>query len=432
MMTIISLVYYLSFRIPSSGARLLLNVLIISGVLIFGHYKTGSWNAGNFYIITNLLALGCLFLYSRLICLGLDLHIYDPPSSKLIHRLWRYLPWVALVALAIDYTLDGYAMSTLVSLLSFGLLLLIVRLRLRNASLPLYVHIFMLGAAVLILAAILTFTTKLHSTYFILNYKPFAARFLLPALSLEFITFAAGDMLKLHHAVMMRDRLLEEVKEVRGAQREQESLSLAYRLNTHTMANVMNRIQHSLVKHNATVAMNLVHDYSAFLRHILQLKEGASHSLKDEIDLLKRYLELNRIQLGPDFSYLIQSEASPLTLLPCMICLPAVENAVIHGFGDGLTENPSIEIRFVEEGDSLIATICDNGSGLPEHIPGEKRFGLQNTRKRLALLSEQTGIKSSLMLNNRKELDPNITKGACLTLGIPKQTPLNPAKKTHT
>jgi sensor histidine kinase YesM len=419
MMTVISFVFYLSFRILSSGLRLIFNVLVISGVLVLGNFQAGGWNLQHYYVVTNLIALSSLFIYARLLCLGLDMHLYDPPSSKTIRWLWRYMPWFVLAALAIDLALGTFAMSIIVSAVSMLLLYLMGRLRLRNARLPLYVHSFMWGAAVLLIAAVFTFTTKFLSGNLSLDNQTIVHSLLLPALSLEFATFSAGDMLRQYYAIRMRDQLLEEVRQVRGDMREQESLSLARRLNTHTMANVMNRIQHALVKHDATVAMNLVHDYSAFLRSILLLNEGGSHRLQDEIDLLKRYLDLNKMQIGPKFSYQIHLNANPELPVPCMICLPAVENAVIHGFGDGLTEKPHIEIRFTEEPALLMATICDNGRGLPEFIQSENRFGLQNTRKRLALLSEKTGIDYAFSLQNRRDIDAHASSGACLSMGIP-------------
>jgi hypothetical protein len=426
MMTVISLVHYLSFRIPSSGLRLIFNFLVIAGVLILGNYQAGGWNMYHYYVTTNLIALSSLFLYIRLLCLGLNTQLYDPQSSKVILRLVLYLPWVGIAALVFDLAAGSYTMSILLISVSLLLLFLIGRLGLRSGSLPIYVHIFMWGAAVLLVAAIVTFTTKFLSGPFHIENQTIVHSVLLPALSLEFITFSAGDMLRLFHAVKMRDKLLEEVQQVRGAQREQESLSLTYRLNTHTMANVMNRIQHALVKHDATVAMNMVHDYSIYLRSILQLKEGGSHSLQNEIDLLKRYLDLNKMQIGPEFSYQIQLNANPELPVPCMICLPAVENAVIHGFGDGLTEAPHVDIRFSEKQSLLMATICDNGRGLPENIQSKNRFGLQNTRKRLALLSEKTGIESFFLLQNHRDYDANAISGACLTLGIPILSPKQP------
>jgi sensor histidine kinase YesM len=419
MMTVISLVYYLSFRILSSGLRLIFNLLVISGVLVLGNFQAGGWNLQHYYVVTNLIALSSLFIYARLLCLGLDMQLYDPQSFKTIHCLWQYMPLLVLAALAVDLVLETFAMGVLVSSVSMLLLYLMGRLRPRNARLPFYVHNFMWGAAVLLIAAIITFTTRFLSGNLSLDNQIIAHSLLLPALSLEFATFSAGDMLRQYHAIRMRDRLLDEVRRVREDMREQKLLSLAHRLNTHTMANVMNRIQHALVKHDATVAMNLVHDYSEFLRSILQLNEGGSHQLQDEIDLLKRYLDLNKLQIGPKFSYRIQLNANPELPVPCMICLPAVENAIIHGFSDGLTEKPHIDIRFTQEPELLMAAICDNGRGLPENIHSEKRFGLQNTRKRLALLSEKTGIEYVLNLQNHNDDAAHATSGACLTIGIP-------------
>jgi sensor histidine kinase YesM len=108
-----------------------------------------------------------------------------------------------------------------------------------------------------------------------------------------------------------------------------------------------------------------------------------------------------------------------------MICLPGVENAIIHGFSDGLTLSPHIDIQFKEEDGLLVVNICDNGKGLPEIFSDKSSFGLRNTRKRMALLSEKTGTKSTFQIINRSEDDPQ-AKGVCLILGIPTLQPQTP------
>ncbi len=434
MMTVFSFIHYLAFRIHASGLRLLFNLGVIAGVLVAGTFQAGIWNSYTYYLATNVITLGSAILYMLLICLGLDMRLYDPKVADRVLRFIHYFPWIGLTSLAVDLAANAYTMSILIILLCLGFILAMVRLWYKNKRLPFYIHLFMWGAVVLLLAAAATFSLKFVEVRLHIDNQTLVHSLLLPALSLEFIAFAAGDMLKLHHAVLMRDRLLSELKQVRGAQREQESISLAYRLNTHTLANVLNRIQHALVKHDATVAMNLVHDYSAYLRSALQLKESGSHSLHEEVELLRRYLELNKVQMGPDFSYRIIQKADPNIPLPCMICLPGVENAIIHGFGDGLTQNPQVDIVFWQEGRLLLVEICDNGRGLPENMKQDQRFGLQNTRKRLALLSEKTGIESAYRLENRNETSENST-GVCLTLGIPiltAETPNYQHKKTNT
>lgn len=418
MMTVFSFIHYLAFRIPSSGMRLLFNLSAIAGVLVVGVYQADVWNGFAYYIATNIFTLICAILYIRLLCLGLDMRLYNPAVSALVYRLKRVLPWLGLSALLLDLALNTYTMSILIVIFCFGMLWGMGLLWYRNRRLPAYIFLFMMGATILLLAAIVTFGMKFFEVSLGIDNQEIVHHLLLPAMSLEFITFASGDMLRQRHAVLMRDRLLAEIKQVRGAQRDQESLSLAYRLNTHTLANVLNRIQHSLVKQDATIAMNLVHDYSAFLRSLLQLEESGSHTLQEEADLLRHYLDLNKTQMGPAFTYRLVVDADPTLQVPCMICLPGVENSIIHGFGDGLCRNPEINIHFKQEGNLLIARICDNGRGLPENIHSESRFGLKNTRKRLALLSEKTGIESSYQLINRRDAGESTT-GACLILGIP-------------
>jgi hypothetical protein len=425
MMSIVSLVHYLTFRISSSGLRLLFNLTVIHNILALGLFQAGQFGAQHYYLITNGLTLGSFLLYARLMHHGLDLHFYERRISKVSWQLLRILSWLGLLAFLIDLTLNTYLMSMMIIAMCVAMLYVILRIRILNKSLPAYIHIFLWGAGILLVSALFTFGSKFAAKTFHIDTQMVVHYLLLPALSIEFMAFTSGDILRLRHAVIVRDKLLDEVKMARGEQREQESLSLAFKLNTHTLANILNRIQHSLVKHDATVAMELVHEYSAYLRSILQLDESGSHSLKEEIELLKRYLELNKLQFGPKFAYSIQLKANLDLQVPCMICLPGVENAIIHGFSDGLTLSPHIDIQFKEEDGLLVVNICDNGKGLPEIFSDKSSFGLRNTRKRMALLSEKTGTKSTFQIINRSEDDPQ-AKGVCLILGIPTLQPQTP------
>lgn len=434
MMTVFSLIHYLAFRIQSSGLRFVFNLGVIAGVLLVGMYQAGICTTYTYYLATNVITLGSAVVYMQLLYRGMDMHLYEPTLANGIRRLKQHLPLLVSVTLFLDIVLNTYTMSILIIVFCTGLLWSMARIWHRNKRLPFYIHLFTWGAAILLLASMATFSLKFAEVSLKINNQTLVHYFLFPALSLEFVTFAAGDMLRLRHATLMRDKLLTEIKHVRGTQRDQESLSLAYRLNTHTLANVLNRIQHSLLKHDATVAMNLMHDYSSFLRSTLQLDECGSHTIREEADLLRRYLELSSTLLGPGFSYRISVEADPALQIPCMICLPGVENAVIHGFGDARVNKPQIEIRFKQEGALLIASISDNGRGIPETMRQENRFGLQNTRKRLALLSEKTGIAFTYRLENCRDKGAD-SSGACLMLGIPiltAKTPNFQHKKTTT
>jgi LytS/YehU family sensor histidine kinase len=115
------------------------------------------------------------------------------------------------------------------------------------------------------------------------------------------------------------------------------------------------------------------------MRKVLENSQHTSISLRDELEALKLYLELEMIRFKDKFDYEIKVDEEIDTLLykvPTMLIQPYVENSISHGLmpceGKGLVK---ISLRL--ENQYISCTIEDNGIGR-EAANEKKRDGQNN------------------------------------------------------
>ena len=222
--------------------------------------------------------------------------------------------------------------------------------------------------------------------------------------------------------------------------REKERLALkdeverlqqqAYRaqMNPHFIFNCLSTIQGMVMGDAADkdAAVRLLANFSQLIRYALDASRQEFVSLKDELDLLHRYmlLEKERFSHRFDFSIHLAPEIEPDWIqIPPMLIQPYVENAVLHGMADKTSEG-QIKLQYQLEGEHLVVTIEDNGPGIYQQQAQQmkkrgkyrhKSVGMMITKKRLEMLSEG---QSPPKIEEITSLDGSIT-GTRITLSIP-------------
>ncbi|MBK9508109.1 MAG: histidine kinase [Cytophagaceae bacterium] len=181
--------------------------------------------------------------------------------------------------------------------------------------------------------------------------------------------------------------------------------TLQAQLNPHFLFNALSSLQNLILKNETALANKSLTKLASLMRRYLESSVAANNprvrkneiSLKDKIELLNSYLELESIQHEDKFSYKIEYP-SDLQLdsikLPPLIIQPFVENAVKHGLihknGKG-----NLTIKFENFDETLICTIDDDGIGRrasadlkkqSEH--SYKSFGTRLVQERVKLLNE--------------------------------------------
>jgi sensor histidine kinase YesM len=168
--------------------------------------------------------------------------------------------------------------------------------------------------------------------------------------------------------------------EKRLAQAKLQALQM--QLNPHFLFNTLHSIS-SLMHRDVEAADRMIVRLSDLLRAALEGSDTQEVELQDELEFLKRYLEIEQTRLGDRLT--VKMDIEPDTLrarVPNLILQPLVENAIRHGI-EPRARPGRIELRAQRQNGTLALEVRDNGTGLPEGKAIDEGVGLSNTRARL-------------------------------------------------
>lgn len=174
--------------------------------------------------------------------------------------------------------------------------------------------------------------------------------------------------------------LIKQVKHEEALKKEAEIAALQYQLNPHFLYNTLNTIKWVAKLHKTPQISEVV---SALVR-LLQAslgKKGDFITLREEIGLIRDYMEIQRFRYGDrvQVNYEIEPVAE-LCLVPRMILQPLVENACIHGIEPSQRDG-TITIRAWLDRDLLFCQVEDNGIGMKIDPESGERAGKTDALK---------------------------------------------------
>ncbi len=177
---------------------------------------------------------------------------------------------------------------------------------------------------------------------------------------------------------------LDENASLRHAEEKARLEVLRYQLNPHFLYNSLNSI-YGLLFENARGAGEMVLRLSEFCRATLTVREGEQPTLGGEFEVLRIYLEVEKVRWGDGLQ--IEISVAPdvaAVRLPPFLLLPLVENAVKYG---GRTSPGTLRLRLTarREGPAVLIEIANSGTWF---APDPKRtdstgLGIENLRERL-------------------------------------------------
>jgi signal transduction histidine kinase len=194
--------------------------------------------------------------------------------------------------------------------------------------------------------------------------------------------------------------------------------TLESQLNPHFLFNALHAIGALILAADKRRAHRALASLSNLLRRSLKQGERHTTTLEEELELVRQYVELERLRFGDRMRFTV--EAAPDVLrasVPALILLPIVENAVTHGL-EPLPGAGHIKLHVVRKGGSLELCVTDDGVGRAgAQAKTGSGIGLSNTAGRLDALYgsaasvsveevQPHGTRVSIQLPLRREATP--------------------------
>lgn len=209
-----------------------------------------------------------------------------------------------------------------------------------------------------------------------------------------------------------------------------EMTALLAQMNPHFLFNSLNSIDSYIIKNESGKASEYLNNFARLMRLILQNSRSNYTSLKDEIELLELYMQMEGLRFKDKFSYEIKVQEGLDTasiMIPPMLIQPYIENAIWHGLMHKKdTTIGKVEVTISEKSNRLICIIEDNGIGrakaeeIKAQKPGnhKRSMGMQITRDRIDLINKLYNTDTSVQVFDLKDKEGNAS-GTRVELIIP-------------
>jgi two-component system LytT family sensor kinase len=189
--------------------------------------------------------------------------------------------------------------------------------------------------------------------------------------------------IKIWNNARIEHRLEEQEKLLLTARVE----ALASQINPHFLFNTLTSIQ-SLIRSNPETARTVVVKLSGLLRRLLRSRDHFV-TLREELESIDEYLDIEMIRFGPQLKVEKQISADTLdVIVPSMILQPLVENSIKHGFSRKVGGG-RIVIRSVRQNGHAIIEVEDDGLGMTDdrlNTALTDGIGLSNVNERLSVI----------------------------------------------
>ncbi len=189
--------------------------------------------------------------------------------------------------------------------------------------------------------------------------------------------------------------------------------ALTAQMNPHFIFNSLNSIDFYIIKNDTRKASQYLNRFSRLMRLILKNSRANYVALKDDLEALKLYLEIEALRFSHRFRYelvLDDNIDQDFLKIPPMLVQPYVENSIWHGLlhkrDDGCIR---IHYTFDEEREVLRCTVTDNGIGrersieLKQSSNGKKErksFGMNITKNKIEAMKFLHGIDASVSITD--------------------------------
>ena len=207
-----------------------------------------------------------------------------------------------------------------------------------------------------------------------------------------------------------------------------EMSALRAQMNPHFIFNSLNSIEYYIITNEQEKAVDYLSRFSRLIRLILQNSKSTIVPLKDDLEALKLYIEIEAMRFDNKFDYEVKMEKGldPETVkIPPLLLQPFVENSIWHGLMQKKDEKGKIDLTLRRSNGHLVCLIEDNGIGREaaqqlksKSASRRKSYGMKITSDRLSMLNKLAGADASINIFDLKNEDGSAA-GTRVELVIP-------------
>jgi ligand-binding sensor domain-containing protein len=213
-----------------------------------------------------------------------------------------------------------------------------------------------------------------------------------------------------------------------------EMKALHSQMNPHFIFNSLNSIREMILNNENNDASHYLSKFAHLIRMTLDQSGQTLISLRNTIEYLQRYVEMEKIR-NADFTCCINTGKDldvDETVLPPMLIQPFIENAIWHGI-TATCKNIHIKVDFIKQQHQLACIIDDDGIGINKSLENKNNshwqkqnsdnlhnsVGIENIKNRIYLLNEKYKLKSSIVIQDKKDISHEKETGTVVTLHLP-------------
>ena len=157
----------------------------------------------------------------------------------------------------------------------------------------------------------------------------------------------------------LKKRRISELQ-LKEGKTKAELKSLQEKINPHFLFNSLNSLS-VLVHKNSKEAESMLQDLSSLLRYTLNSARKKIVSVNDELLVVSKYLQIEKIRFGDRLKYEIECENSVKVFhIPPLIIQPLVENSIKHCISQCI-DGGKIKIKSYLQNDKVVISVEDSG-----------------------------------------------------------------------
>ncbi len=205
---------------------------------------------------------------------------------------------------------------------------------------------------------------------------------------------------------------------------------LRSQMNPHFIFNALNSIKHYIVNNEQKNAVHYLNKFSKLIRKILESSTVKEVSLKEELNIIDLYMNIENIRFSNQINYTIKVEDDldiSTIKVPPLVLQPFLENALWHGLSSKKGDKTIQLSVFKLSKEYIQIDIEDNGIGRTasakiksNKVIHKKSIGIELTKERLNNFIKDFKNPFSLIFNDLVDENKN-PLGTKVALRIPLQ-----------